>query len=55
MAASARPARLLVVGISAGLFDDIRRECGFAAGWAPLDAARAWFRVYQTGDDDALQ
>jgi hypothetical protein len=37
----------LVVGISAGLFDDIRTECGFGDGWGPLEAARSWFRVYQ--------
>ena len=36
----------LVVGISAGLFDDISSECGFGEGWVQLATADAWFRVY---------
>jgi hypothetical protein len=38
----------LVVGISAGLFEDISSGCGFDEGWRPLTAAGAWFRVYGT-------
>ena len=41
---------VLVVGISAGLFDDIRAECGFSDAWGPLASAGAWFRVYQAND-----
>jgi hypothetical protein len=37
---------LLVVGISAGLFDDIGAECGFTADWVQFAAARAWVRGY---------
>jgi hypothetical protein len=44
------PAQALVVCISAGLFDDIRGECGFSDRWEPLAPARAWFRGYQAAD-----
>jgi hypothetical protein len=40
-------AQSLVVAISAGLFEDIRADCGFGEGWRPLPAADAWFRGYQ--------
>jgi hypothetical protein len=43
---------LLVVGISAGLFDDIGAECGFTDGWARHTRARAWIRGY--GADQAV-
>lgn len=43
---NAMPEVLLVVGISASLFDDIGSECGFAAGWILLARARAWFHSY---------
>lgn len=48
-ATGSRPGNLLVVGISAGLFDDIGTECGFTDGWVQLAAARAWVRGYGTG------
>lgn len=41
------PVQALVVGISAGLFDDIRDECGFGDSWEPLASAGAWFCGYQ--------
>ena len=44
------PVGPLVVGISAGLFDEIGPECGFTDGWVPLAAAQARFRVYGTTD-----
>ena len=47
-----RSQELLVVGISAGLFDDISAECDFADGWARHARARAWIRGY--GTDQAL-
>lgn len=47
-AAGPRPGNLLVVGISAGLFDDIGAECGFTADWVQFAAARAWVRGYGT-------
>ena len=36
----------LAVGISSGLFDDIRTECGFNIGWRPMNPVGAWLRVY---------
>lgn len=44
--ADAMPEVPLVVGISAGLFDDISAECGFTEGWNSLAGATAWFRSY---------
>jgi hypothetical protein len=44
--AEAMPKVPLVVGISAGLFDDIGTECGFTEGWNSLAGATAWFRNF---------
>jgi hypothetical protein len=43
---AAAPRCPLVVGISAGLFDEIGPECGFTDGWVTLAAARARFHIY---------
>jgi hypothetical protein len=40
------PEGVLVVGITAGLFDDIGAECDFNEGWTPLAAPPAWCRAY---------
>jgi len=40
------PAGTLVVGMTAGLFDDIGTECDFSEGWFPLRASEAWCRVF---------
>ena len=40
------PAGLLVVGITAGLFEEIGQDCGFKTGWVHLAEARAWCRAY---------
>lgn len=45
-----RSGPLLVVGISAGLFDDISAECGFVDDWVRVAAARAWCRGYGVGE-----
>lgn len=37
----------LLVGISTGLFEDLRVDCGFDQHWRPLPGADAWFRGYQ--------
>lgn len=47
--AAAASGAALFVGITDGLFDDIRAECDFSEGWMPLHGAmdaKAWFRVY---------
>jgi hypothetical protein len=41
---------LLVVGISADLFDDISNESGFFGDWVQVAAARAWCRSYGVGE-----
>jgi hypothetical protein len=46
LAAGAVPIGVLVVGITAGLFEDIDAERGFGPGWVRLTAARAWCRAY---------
>ena len=43
---SSQPGTVLAVGVSDTLFRDIGAECGFAAGWAALAPAQAWYRVY---------
>lgn len=40
------PAGTLVVGMTAGLFDDIGSECDFPDGWIPMHATGAWCRAY---------
>jgi hypothetical protein len=40
------PAGSLVVGMTAGLFDDIGTECDFSEGWFPMHASEAWCRVF---------
>jgi hypothetical protein len=45
--ATAMGGHALAAGVSAGLFDDIRAECGFGGAWTLLTPAGVWFRVYQ--------
>ena len=40
---------MLIVGMSAGLFEDIGLECGFGADWLPLASAKAWYRPFGIG------
>jgi hypothetical protein len=40
------PVGTLVVGMTAGLFDDIGPDCDFSEGWFPLRASEAWCRVF---------
>ncbi len=46
IASGVLPAGTLVVGMTAGLFDDIGSECDFREGWIPVHAAGAWCRAY---------
>ena len=40
------PVGSLVVGMTAGLFDEIGTECNFSDGWFPLDTSEAWCCVF---------
>jgi hypothetical protein len=40
------PAGTLVVGMTAGLFDDIGSECDFPDGWMPIRVTQAWCRAF---------
>jgi hypothetical protein len=44
----------LAVGVSAGLFEDIRAECGFGDGWTRLASAGAWFHGFGPGGATGL-
>lgn len=43
------PRSSLVVGITAGLYQDIGTDCGFTDGWILLAGASAWVRGYGAG------